>query len=37
MFAQGENAEKAQQAGADVVGFDDLGEEIKGGKIDLMC
>ena len=35
VFAQGENAEKAQQAGADVVGFDDLGEEIKGGKIDF--
>ena len=34
-FAQGENAEKAQQAGADVVGFEDLGEEIKGGKIDF--
>ena len=35
VFAQGENAEKAQQAGADVVGFEDLGEEIKGGKIDF--
>jgi len=35
VFAQGENAEKAQQAGADIVGFDDLGEEIKGGKIDF--
>ena len=35
VFAQGENAEKAQQAGADVVGFDDLGDEIKGGKIDF--
>tara|TARA_B100001029_G_scaffold134761_1_gene113648 strand:+ start:298 stop:996 length:699 start_codon:yes stop_codon:yes gene_type:complete len=35
VFAQGENAAKAQQAGADVVGFEDLGEEIKGGKIDF--
>ena len=35
VFAQGENAVKAQQAGADVVGFEDLGEEIKGGKIDF--
>ena len=35
VFAQGENAEKAQQAGADVVGFEDLGEEIKAGKIDF--
>ena len=35
VFAQGENAEKAQEAGADVVGFEDLGEEIKGGKIDF--
>ena len=35
VFAQGENAEKAKQAGADVVGFEDLGEEIKAGKIDF--
>ena len=35
VFAQGENAEKAQQAGADVVGFEDLGEQIKGGTIDF--
>jgi len=35
VFAQGENAEKAKLAGADVVGFEDLGEEIKGGKIDF--
>ena len=35
VFAQGENAAKAQQSGADVVGFEDLGEEIKGGKIDF--
>ena len=35
VFAQGENAEKAENAGADVVGFESLGEEIKGGKIDF--
>ena len=35
VFAQGENAEKASAAGADVVGFEDLGEEIKGGKLDF--
>jgi large subunit ribosomal protein L1 len=31
VFAQGENAAKATAAGADVVGFDDLAERIKGG------
>jgi large subunit ribosomal protein L1 len=31
VFAQGANAEKARAAGADVVGFDDLAERIKGG------
>ncbi|MEX2499260.1 MAG: 50S ribosomal protein L1 [Wenzhouxiangellaceae bacterium] len=35
VFAQGENAEKALAAGADVVGFDDLAETIKGGTIDF--
>jgi len=35
VFAQGENAEKAQAAGADIVGFDDLAESIKGGTIDF--
>lgn len=35
VFAQGENAEKATAAGADIVGFEDLGEEIKGGKLDF--
>jgi large subunit ribosomal protein L1 len=29
VFAQGENAEKATAAGADIVGFDDLAESIK--------
>ena len=31
MFAQGANAEAAKAAGADIVGFDDLAEKIKGG------
>lgn len=35
VFAQGENAEKALAAGADIVGFDDLAETIKGGTIDF--
>lgn len=35
VFAQGENAEKAKQAGADIVGYEDLAETIKGGKLDF--
>jgi large subunit ribosomal protein L1 len=35
VFAQGENAEKAQAAGADIVGFEDLAEIVKGGKLDF--
>ncbi|MFC6670898.1 50S ribosomal protein L1 [Marinobacterium aestuariivivens] len=35
VFAQGENAEKAKAAGADIVGFDDLAESIKGGDLDF--
>ena len=35
VFAQGENAEKAKAAGADVVGFDDLAESIKGGDLNF--
>lgn len=35
VFAQGENAEKAKAAGADIVGFEDLAETIKGGTIDF--
>ena len=35
VFAQGENAEKATAAGADVVGFDDLAETIKGGDLNF--
>ena len=35
VFAQGANAEKATAAGADIVGFDDLAERIKGGFMDF--
>ena len=35
VFAQGENAEKAKAAGADIVGFDDLAESIKAGNLDF--
>ena len=35
VFAQGENAEKATAAGADVVGFDDLAESVKGGDLNF--
>ena len=35
VFAQGANAEKARDAGADIVGFDDLAEKIKGGFMDF--
>ena len=35
VFAQGEKAEAARAAGADIVGFEDLAAEIKGGKIDF--
>ena len=35
VFAQGENADKAKEAGADIVGMDDLAETIKGGTIDF--
>ena len=35
VFAQGDNAEKARAAGADIVGFDDLAEQIKGGVLDF--
>lgn len=38
VFAQGEKAELARAAGADVVGFDDLAAEVKSGKIDFdLC
>ena len=35
VFAQGDKAKEAQEAGADVVGFDDLAAEVKTGKIDF--
>ncbi|NNF39769.1 MAG: 50S ribosomal protein L1 [Woeseiaceae bacterium] len=35
VFAQGDNAEKATAAGADIVGFEDLAETIKGGSLDF--
>jgi len=35
VFAQGANAEKAKNAGADIVGFDDLAEKVKGGFMDF--
>ena len=35
VFAQGENAEKATAAGADVVGMDDLHDQIKGGDMNF--
>jgi len=35
VFAQGENAEKAMAAGAELVGMDDLAESIQGGNMDF--
>jgi len=35
VFTQGENADKAKQAGADIVGFEDLAESIKGGDLNF--
>ena len=35
VFAQGANADAAREAGADVVGFEDLAEQVKGGTIDF--
>jgi len=35
VFAQGENADKAKAAGADIVGFEDLAAEVKGGMMDF--
>jgi len=35
VFAQGEQAEAAKKAGADIVGFEDLAETIKAGQIDF--
>ena len=35
VFTQGENAEKAKAAGADIVGFEDLAEKVKAGELDF--
>lgn len=35
VFAQGPNADKAKAAGADVVGFEDLADEVKAGNMDF--
>ena len=35
VFAQGEKAEQAKAAGAEIVGMEDLAEQIKGGNIDF--
>lgn len=35
VFAQGEAADKAKEAGADIVGMEDLAEEVKAGKLDF--
>jgi large subunit ribosomal protein L1 len=35
VFAQGEKAEESTAAGADIVGMDDLAEQIKAGKLDF--
>jgi large subunit ribosomal protein L1 len=35
VFAQGENADKAKAAGADIVGFEDLAEDVKKGNMNF--
>ena len=35
VFAQGDNADKARAAGADLVGLDDLAERVNGGELDF--
>ncbi len=35
VFTQGANADKAREAGADIVGFEDLAEQVKAGKLDF--
>ena len=35
VFAQGNNAESAKKAGADIVGFEDLAEKVKAGQMDF--
>ncbi|MBJ89100.1 MAG: 50S ribosomal protein L1 [Woeseia sp.] len=36
VFAQGENADKAKDAGADIVGLEDLAEKVKDGEMDFQ-
>jgi large subunit ribosomal protein L1 len=35
VFAQGDNAEKAKSAGADIVGFEDLADTVKAGELNF--
>jgi large subunit ribosomal protein L1 len=35
VFTQGDNAEKAKSAGADIVGFEDLAEKVKAGEMNF--
>ncbi len=35
VFAQGANADAAKEAGADIVGFEDLAEQVKAGQMDF--
>lgn len=35
VFTQGENADKAKEAGADLVGMEELAEQVKGGMMDF--
>lgn len=35
VFAQGANADAAREAGADVIGFEDLAEQVKAGQMDF--
>ncbi len=35
VFAQGEKADQAKEAGADIVGMEDLAEQVKGGNLDF--
>ena len=36
VFAQGEKADEAKEAGADIVGAEDLAEKVKGGFLDFL-